>query len=81
MGELAAALAESLRAIEGDYKEEMRELRAVFEEARLEAQKDEPSGEKLKALLQDGNEMVRRFAGLDPVWQGIQRVARMVGLD
>ena len=73
------ALATALKAIDDDYTEEMRELRALFEEARLEAAKDEPNGQKLKALLADANEMVRTFAGLDPVWQGVQRVARMVG--
>ena len=26
------------------------------------------------------NEMVKTFAGLDPMWQGVQRVARMFGL-
>ena len=77
--DLADALAHSLKAIDDDYTEEMRELRALFEEARLEAAKDEPNGQKLKALLADANEMVRTFAGLDPVWQGVQRVARMVG--
>ncbi|MEI7874436.1 MAG: hypothetical protein WCK95_20070 [Alphaproteobacteria bacterium] len=77
--DLVDALATSLKAIDDDYTEEMRELRALFEEARLEAAKDEPNGQKLKALLADANEMVRTFAGLDPVWQGVQRVARMVG--
>ena len=77
--DLVDALATSLKAIDDDYTEEMRELRALFEEARQEAAKDEPNGQKLKALLADANEMVRTFAGLDPVWQGVQRVARMVG--
>ena len=77
--DLVDALAHSLKAIDDDYTEEMRELRALFEEARQEAAKDEPNGQKLKALLADANEMVRTFAGLDPVWQGVQRVARMVG--
>ena len=77
--DLVDALARSLKAIDDDYTEEKRELRALFEEARLEAAKDEPNGQKLKALLADANEMVRTFAGLDPVWQGVQRVARMVG--
>ena len=77
--DLAAALAASLKAIDDDYTEEMRELRALFEEARQEAAKDEPNSVKLKALLADANEMVRTFAGLDPVWQGVQRVARMFG--
>jgi hypothetical protein len=77
--DLVDALATSLKAIDDDYTEEMRELRALFEEAKAEAAKDEPNGQKLKALLADANEMVRTFAGLDPVWQGVQRVARMVG--
>ena len=77
--DLATALSHSLKAIDDDYTEEMRELRALFEEARAEAAKDEPNGQKLKALLADANEMVRTFAGLDPVWQGVQRVARMFG--
>ncbi len=76
---LAAALAQSVKAIDDDYKEEMRELRALFHAAKVEAEKDEPDGVKLKALLADGNEMVKTFAGLDPVWQGVQRVARMFG--
>ena len=76
---LAAALGQSLKAIDDDYKEEMRELRALFHAAKVEAEKDEPDGVKLKALLADGNEMVKTFAGLDPVWQGVQRLARMFG--
>ena len=35
--DLAAALAASLKAIDDDYTEEMRELRALFEEAKHEA--------------------------------------------
>jgi hypothetical protein len=77
---LVAALAQSLKAIDDDYKEEMRELRALFEDAKKEAEKDEPDGVKLKALLADGNEMARTFATLDPVWQGVQRVARLLGM-
>ena len=57
--DLVAALGHSLKAIDDDYKEEMRELRALFEEAKKEAEKDEPDGVKLKALLADANEMVR----------------------
>jgi len=78
--DLVAALAQSLKAIDDDYKEEMRELRALFHEAKKEAEKDEPDGTKLKALLADGNEMVKTFAGLDPVWQGVQRVAKLFGI-
>lgn len=77
---LATALADSVRAIDADYTEEMRELRALFEEARQEAEKDEPNGVKLKALLNDANEMARTFATLDPAWQAVQRVARMFGI-
>jgi hypothetical protein len=77
--DLVDALSDSLKAIDDDYTEEMRELRALFHEARQEAEKDEPNGAKLKALLADANEMVRTFAGLDPVWLGVQRVARMFG--
>ena len=77
---LATALANSVQAIDDDYTEEMRELRALFEEARLEAEKDEPSDVKLKALLNDANEMARTFATLDPAWQAVQRVARMFGI-
>lgn len=78
---LAAALAESLKAIDGDYREEWRELRALLEEARREAEKDEPNGVKLKAILADCKDMFRTVAALDPMWQGIQRIARMVGID
>jgi hypothetical protein len=78
--DLVAALAQSLKAIDDDYREEMRELRALFHEAKAEAEKDEPDGVKLKALLADGNEMVKTFAGLDPVWQGVQRVAKLFGM-
>lgn len=78
--DLVAALAQSLKAIDDDFKEEMRELRALFHEAKTEAEKDEPDSVKLKALLADGNEMVKTFAGLDPVWQGVQRVARLFGM-
>ena len=78
--DLAHALGQSLKAIDDDYKEEMRELRALFHEAKAEAEKDEPDGVKLKALLADGNEMIKTFAGLDPVWQGVQRVARLFGM-
>lgn len=80
MQSLAAALTESLKAIDGDYREEFREIRELLEEARKEAEKNEPNGVKLKAILADCNEMIRTFATLDPVWQGIQRVARMVGI-
>lgn len=80
MHHLAAALTESLRAIEGDYREELREIRDLLVEAKHEAEKDEPNGVKLKAILNDCNDMVRAFATLDPIWQGIQRVARMVGI-
>jgi len=77
---LAAALTDSLKAIDGDYREELREIRALLEEARKEAEKDEPNDVKLKAILADCNEMVRTFAALDPMWQGIQRIVRMVGI-
>lgn len=80
MQTLAAALTDSLKAIDGDYREELREIRALLEEARQEAEKDEPSDVKLKAILADCNEMIRTFAALDPMWQGIQRIARMVGI-
>ena len=78
--DLVSALGQSLKAIDDDYKEEMRELRALFEEAKEEAARDEPDGVKLRALLADANEMVKTFAGLDPMWQGVQRVARLFGL-
>ena len=78
--DLTAALAQSIKAIDDDYKEEMRELRVLFEEAKEEAAKDEPDGVKLKALLADAGEMVKTFARLDPMWQGVQRVARLFGL-
>ena len=78
--DLVAALAQSIKAIDADYKEEMRELRALLEDARKEAEKDEPDGVKLKALLADAKEMVRTFAILDPAWQVVQRVARMFGM-
>jgi hypothetical protein len=79
--DLITALGQSIKAIDEDYKEEMRELRALFEEARKEAAKDEPDSVKLKALLADAGEMVKTFARLDPMWQGVQRVARLFGLD
>jgi TATA-binding protein-associated factor Taf7 len=78
--DLVAALAQSLKAIDADYKEEMRELRALFEDAKKEAEKDEPDGVKLKALLADGNEMARTFATLDPAWQAVERIARLFGI-
>jgi hypothetical protein len=74
------AIAQSLKAIDDDYTEEMRELRALYEEARREAEKDEPNGVKLKALLQDANEAARAFATLDPVWLAVQRVSRLFGI-
>jgi signal transduction histidine kinase len=77
---LAAALTDSLKAIDADYREEMREIRALIEEARKEAQKDEPNGAKLKAILADCNGIVRTFAALDPAWLGVQRVARLIGI-
>jgi hypothetical protein len=77
--DLAAALARSLKAIDDDYREEMRELRALFDDARKEAEKDEPDRAKLKALLADASEMVKTFAGLDPMWQGVQRLAKLFG--
>ena len=76
---LAAALAASLKAIDDDYKEEMREMRGLLAEAKQEAEKHEPDSVKIRALLEDAKKMVQTFAGLDPVWQGIQRVARMLG--
>jgi hypothetical protein len=79
MPHLAAALAASLKAIDDDYKEEMREMRGLLAEAKQEAEKHEPDSMKIKALLGDATKMVQTFAGLDPVWQGVQRVARMLG--
>lgn len=81
MSRLAAALAQSLKQIEADYGEEAREIRAKLAEARAEAEKHEPNSAKLKGILGDCNEMVKSFAALDPAWQAIQRVARLVGLD
>jgi hypothetical protein len=78
--DLATALADSIKAIDDDYKEEMRELRALFADAKNEAEKDEPDSVKLKALLADANEMVRTFTILDPAWQAVQRVAKMFGM-
>ena len=78
---LAAALAASLKAIDDDYSEEMREMRQILEEARQEAEKHEPNMEKLRALLADGNKMVQTFAALDPLWQGVQRVSRLFGIS
>jgi hypothetical protein len=78
--DLIAALGHSIKAIDDDYKEEMRELRALFEEAKEEAEKDEPDSVKLKALLADAGEMVRTFTLLDPAWQAVQRVAKMFGM-
>jgi signal transduction histidine kinase len=78
---MAAALAASLKAIDDDYTEEMREMRQILEEARQEAEKHEPNKEKLKALLADAGKMVQTFAGLDPLWQGVQRVSRLFGIS
>jgi TATA-binding protein-associated factor Taf7 len=78
--DLVAALGQSLKAIDDDYKEEMRELRALFEDAKKEAEKDEPDSTKLRHLLADATEMARTFATLDPAWQAVQRVAKMFGL-
>ena len=81
MHRLASALADSLKAIEADYGEEAREIRAKLAEARAEAEKHEPNGTKLKAILADCGDMVKSFAALDPAWKAVQRVARLVGLD
>ena len=78
--DLVSALGQSLKAIDDDYTEEMRELRALFAEAKKEAEKHEPDSVKLKALLADANEMVRTFTILDPAWQAVQRVAKMFGM-
>ena len=78
---LITALGHSLKAIDEDFKEEMRELRALFADAKREAEKDEPDRAKLKALLADAGEMARTFATLDPAWQAVQRVAKMFGLQ
>ena len=78
--DLVNALAHSLKSIDDAFTEEMHELRALFEEAKREAEKDEPNGQKLRALLHDANEMVRTFTILDPAWQGVQRVARLFGM-
>ena len=78
--DLVSALGQSLKAIDDDYTEEMRELRALFAEAKREAEKDEPDSVKLKAPLADANEMVRTFTILDPAWQAVQRVAKMFGM-
>jgi antitoxin component HigA of HigAB toxin-antitoxin module len=77
---LVAALAHFIKVIDDDYKEEMRELRELFEATKTEAEKHEPDRVKLKALLADANEMARTFATLDPAWQAVQRVAKMFGL-
>lgn len=79
--DLVAALSQSIKAIDDDYREEMRELRALLEDARKEAEKDEPEGKRLKHLLADATEMARTFATLDPAWQAVQRVAKMFGLQ
>jgi len=81
MHRLAAALAQSLKQIEADYGEEAREIRAKLAEARAEAEKHEPNGAKIKAILADCGDMVKSFAALDPAWKAVQRVARLVGLD
>jgi hypothetical protein len=81
MHRLASALADSLKQIEADYGEEAREIRAKLAEARAEAEKHEPNGTKLRAILTDCGEMVKSFAALDPAWKAVQRVARLVGLD
>jgi len=81
MQHLASALADSLKQIEADYGEEGREIRAKIAEAHAEATKNEPNDTKLKAILADLNEAVKSFAALDPAWQAVQRVARLVGLD
>jgi hypothetical protein len=81
MHHLASALSESLKQLEADYGEEAREIRAKLAEARAEAEKHEPNSTKLKAILADCGDMVKSFAGLDPAWRAVQRVARMVGLD
>ena len=81
MHHLASALAESLKQIEADYREEAREIRAKLAEARAEAEKHEPNSAKLKAILADCNDMVKSFAALDPAWRAVQRMARLVGLD
>jgi hypothetical protein len=78
--DLVSALGQSLKAIDDDYTEEMRELRALFAEAKKEAEKHEPDSVKLKALLADANEMVRTFTILDPAWQAVQRIAKMFGM-
>jgi hypothetical protein len=78
--DLVHALGDSIRQIDADYKEEARELRLLFEEARREAEKDEPDRVKLTALLNDANEMARTVSILDPLWVGVQRVAKMLGM-
>ena len=78
--DLAHALGQSLKAIDGDYREEMSELRDLFQAAKEEAEKDEPDRVKLKALLTDAGEAARTFATLDPAWQAVQRVARLFGI-
>jgi hypothetical protein len=75
--DLISALGHSLKAIDDDYKEEMRELRLLFADAKREAEKDEPDRVKLKALLADAGEAARTFATLDPAWQAVQRVAKL----
>jgi hypothetical protein len=80
MPHLVSALAASLKAIDDDYREEMREMRELLEKAKQEAEKHEPNGVKLRVLLADAGKMVQTFAGLDPMWQGVQRIARMVGI-
>ena len=80
LSHLVAALASSLKAIDEDYREEMREIRGILEEAKQEAEKREPNIVKLKALLADAKKVVETFAALDPIWQAIQRVAKMIGI-
>ena len=78
--DLAHALGQSLKAIDADYKEEMSELRDLFQAAKEEAEKDEPDSVKLRHLLAEAKEMARTFATLDPVWGVVSRVAKMFGL-
>ena len=58
----------------------MREMRELLEQAKKEAEKHEPNMVKLKALLIDCRKIVQTFAVLDPMWQDVQHVTRMIGI-
>ncbi len=80
MQDLAGALGTLLVLMDRHHSEDTRELRELVVEAKDEAEKAAPNGLRLKSILTGCRDTIQTFAALDPGWQGVQRIAQMLGL-